>query len=152
MNRFNILCTFLFISIFIIGFVTPVSGHAVYMDVTQNVEIEVFGYHSETDIFSNENIVVYAIDENGEELLYIEDTLDEDGLYTFTPKDGYEEYRIKIYDDWGHQEEATINVKEGGTSPGSSQLSTPIAVFAGFGYLIGLAGVGMLISARRKNN
>ncbi|RQD85861.1 hypothetical protein D5R95_04265, partial [Methanosalsum natronophilum] len=90
MNRFNILCTFLFISIFIIGFVTPVSGHAVYMDVTQNVEIEVFGYHSETDIFSNENIVVYAIDENGEELLYIEDTLDEDGLYTFTPKDGYE--------------------------------------------------------------
>ncbi|AEH61772.1 hypothetical protein Mzhil_1937 [Methanosalsum zhilinae DSM 4017] len=133
-----------------IFFTAPVSAHAVHMDVTQKVEIEVKGYFSEAERMSFGNIAIYTIDEDGSEELYIEDKLNEQGIYTFEPVEGYEEYRIKIYDDWGHQEEATINVEGGaGQLHSSGGFDTVTRIIAGLGYMLGLAGFGMLLSARK---
>ncbi len=128
--------------------VVPASSHAVHLDITQSIEVN--GYFDRNNPMSGGSLEIYLIDENGNEELHIQDDLDENGLYHFSPVHGYEEYRIKIFDDWGHQDEAIINIGSGSSQLySSSGDSMATKIVAGLGYMLGLAGLGMLLSARR---
>ncbi|MDG6243023.1 MAG: hypothetical protein QCH31_01330 [Methanolobus sp.] len=128
--------------------VVPASSHAAHLDVSQSIEVK--GSFDQSNPIPGAIVEIYLIDGQGNEELHIQDNLDNNGLYYFEPVPGYEEYRVKIFDDWGHQSEAVINVGSGSSQLySSSGDSKATKIVAGLGYMLGLAGLGMLISARR---
>ncbi|ATU07565.1 hypothetical protein BKM01_01480 [Methanohalophilus portucalensis] len=130
------------------------SAHSVFMDVVEKSEsnIKVKAYYGGDDPMKNAEVTVYIIDESGE-TLYIEDvSTDTDGFYSFSPEEGQEQYRV-VASDFGHKAEKEIDISSKSSTHSSSGTSSSLplsaGIVAGFGYLAGIAGVGMMISARR---
>ncbi|MFP4654905.1 MAG: hypothetical protein ACLFMM_04415 [Methanohalobium sp.] len=130
------------------------SGHGADMDTEKNIEIQVKGYFDDGSPMDNADLEVYAVMDDSEEL-YIEDSLDNDGIYTFQPEENYDKYRIKIDDGWGHRVEKTIDVtaqqSPDSTSDNDSSATIDNAI-SGLGYLMGLTGIALFISGRKMKN
>ncbi len=82
-----------------------------------------------------------------EEVLY-EGEADENGFLSFTPVEGVNEYKV-IVDQFGHQGEAIVTSAGGSTE--SAELPLFMRIFAGFGYLLGFAGIAMVYTAKKQN-
>nr|WP_321497178.1 carboxypeptidase-like regulatory domain-containing protein [uncultured Methanolobus sp.] len=126
------------------------SAHRVYVQETIT-EIEIKSWFGGGDPMADADVRIYAI-KNGEEELYIEDKTDSDGLYYFTPKLGVSEYRVEVSES-GHKSEETFTLT-GDAVGDTSDAELPLAarIGAGFGYIIGIAGIAMYLSARKSRS
>ena len=93
------------------------------------------------------NVKVYDNESN----LYLEGVTDDKGYFGFPPMSGIEEYTVTVdaVHMPGHKGEIVINLSQtavgaGAGSAGGTELPLYTRIIAGFGYLIGLAGVLML--------
>ncbi|TGC07281.1 carboxypeptidase-like regulatory domain-containing protein [Methanolobus halotolerans] len=125
-----------------------VSAHRVYVQ-EQITEVEIKAWFGGGDPMPNADVSVYAI-KNGEEELYIEDRTDSNGLFYFTPKLGVSEYRVVVSES-GHKSEKTFNLA-GGSAAETENAELPLSasVVAGFGYIIGIAGLALYFSSRKS--
>ncbi|WP_462272245.1 hypothetical protein [Methanohalophilus sp.] len=130
------------------------SAHSVFMDVVEKSDsnIKVKAYYGGGEPMKDAEVNVYAIGENGESLYIEEATTDGNGFYSFSPEEGKDQYRI-VASDFGHRAEKEIDISSKSSAQSSSGASSNLplsaSIVAGFGYLAGIAGVGMMISARR---
>lgn len=83
-----------------------------------------------------------------EELLYEGET-DEDGFLSFTPVEGVTQYHV-VVDQFGHKGDAIVSATGGNNEP--AELPLFMRIFTGFGYLMGLAGIAMVYTAKKGNN
>ncbi|MGM0770299.1 MAG: hypothetical protein ACQESU_01640 [Halobacteriota archaeon] len=83
-----------------------------------------------------------------DEVLYEGET-DENGFLSFAPVEGVEQYHVTV-DQFGHMGEATINAIGGSNEP--AELPLFMRIFTGFGYLLGIAGIAMVYTAKKENN
>ncbi|AKB25632.1 hypothetical protein MSMTP_2163 [Methanosarcina sp. MTP4] len=123
------------------------SAHRVHV-MGQVDSIQVKAWYGGGDPMVDADVEIYTI-RNEEEELYLTGSTDEEGLFYFTPKLGVSEYKVVASAKGGHRGEEIINL-ESGVAPEEDELPLFIRVFAGFGYLTGLAGIGMISSARKK--
>lgn len=148
----------LVISILTMVFVPATSAHSVHMDVIEKStdKIKVKAYYGGGDPMKDAEVNVYLITENDEEP-YIEDkSTDEKGMYSFEPKQGHEVYKV-VASDFGHQVEKKVILESqsSSSSNGSSNssdtdgLPMPARIVSGFGYIAGIAGIGMMANARK---
>ncbi|APH39898.1 hypothetical protein BHR79_05400 [Methanohalophilus halophilus] len=130
------------------------SAHSVFMDVIEKSEsnIKVKAYYGGGDPMKDAEINVYIIGENGESLYIEQATSDANGFYSFIPEEGEDMYKV-VASDFGHRAEKEIDISSKSSTHSSSGTSSNLplsaSIVAGFGYLAGIAGVGMMISARR---
>jgi nickel transport protein len=126
------------------------SAHRVYVQETIT-EVEIKAWFGGGDPMADADVVIYAI-KNGEDELYIEDKTDSDGLLYFTPKLGVSEYRVEVLES-GHKSETTFTLL-GDAVGDTSDAELPLAakIGAGFGYIIGIAGIAMYLSARKAKS
>jgi nickel transport protein len=131
-------------------FMPAASAHRVYVQETIT-EVEVKAWFGGGDPMADAEVTIYAI-KNGEEELYIEDKTDSDGLFYFTPKLGVSEYRIEVLES-GHKTEKTFTLT-GDAVGDTADAELPLAarIGAGFGYIIGVAGIAMYLSARKSKS
>lgn len=118
-----------------------VDAHRLYIDYRiGKVEIESF-YGGGTPC-RDATVRVYT---NQEKLLQ-EGKTDKEGKYSFSPLIGVNEYKIIVESTHlpGHRAERVVNLKSIGVSKGKKEeLPLFSRIIAGFGYLIGIAGVSM---------
>jgi nickel transport protein len=126
------------------------SAHRVYVQETIT-EVEIKAWFGGGDPMADADVAIYAI-KNGEEELYIEDSTDSDGLFYFTPKLGVSEYRVEVLES-GHKSETTFTLT-GDAVGDTAGAELPLAarIGAGFGYIIGIAGIAMYLSARKAKS
>lgn len=146
----------LIITVLCMAFMPIASAHSVHMDVLEksNDEVQIKAYYGGGDPMKDAEVTVYVVTENGEEL-YIEDgSTDKKGMYSFEPDEGHKVYKV-VASDFGHKTEKKISLdtQSSTTSKGSSSdtggLPLSARIVAGFGYLAGIAGVGMMANARK---
>jgi len=133
----------------------PASAHRVIVQ-GQVSEIQIKAYYGggSADPMVDADVVVYAIKGGGEEL-YLTGKTDDTGMFYFAPKLGVSEYRI-VVEATGHMGEETLNLSKGAglteaeQAEAEKEAGLPITgIITGFGYLAGLAGIAMLITARK---
>ena len=131
----------------------PASAHRVIVQ-GQVSEIQIKAYYGggSADPMVDADVVVYAIKGDGEEL-YETGKTDDAGMYYFVPKIGVSEYRV-VVEATGHRGEETVNLSKGAGLTEAEQAEAekegalPITgMIAGLGYLAGLAGIAMIITA-----
>lgn len=136
--RNKLLFSFL-MSLMILALMPPIaSAHSVYVDWDYG-EIEVEAYYGGGGAMKNADVKVYIVREEKEEL-YRTGKTDENGIFNFTPKPGFDNYRVEVGKE-GHQDSLEINLEEG--SPEESSVPLYRRIAAGFGYLLGLAGIAI---------
>ncbi len=133
----------------------PASAHRVIVQ-GQVSEIQIKAYYGggSADPMVDADVEIYAIKGDGEEL-YLTGKTDDAGMYYFQPLIGVSEYRV-VVEATGHSGEETVNLSEGAGLTEAEQAEAekegalPITgIITGFGYLAGLAGIAMLITARK---
>jgi nickel transport protein len=115
-------------------------------------EIQIKAYFGGGDAtpMADANVEIYAI-RDGQEELYLTGKADADGMYYFPPKIGVSEYRA-VVEESGHKGEETVNLAEGAGLAETEQEEEGLPLtqmIAGFGYLAGLAGIAMILTARK---
>jgi nickel transport protein len=123
----------------------PASAHRVYVK-EQVTGVQVKAWYGGGDPMAGANVEIYANTTNGEEL-YLKDKTDEKGIFQFKPKLGVSGYRV-VVEATGHRAEKTFNLL-GGSGQEAAELPLFARVLAGFGYLAGLAGIAMILAARK---
>ncbi len=123
----------------------PASAHRVYVK-EQVTGVQVKAWYGGGDPMAGANVEIYANTTNGEEL-YLKDKTDEKGIFQFKPKLGVSGYRV-VVEATGHRAEKTFNLMSG-SGQEAAELPLFARVLAGFGYLAGLAGIGMFFAARK---
>ena len=123
----------------------PVSAHRVYVK-EQVTGVQVKAWYGGGDPMADADVEVYANTTNGEEL-YLKDKTDEKGIFRFEPKLGVSGYRV-VVEATGHSAEKTFNLM-GGSGQEAAELPLFAKALTGFGFLAGLAGVGMFFAARK---
>ena len=126
--------------------VPAVSAHRAFVGEIMEDEVRLKAWYEGGDPMNEASVKVYAI-EDGKEELYLEGLTDEEGVYSFEPKDEAAEYRV-IVEQLGHRAKTKIDL-EGPSSQEEAELPLYARIIAGFGYLLGLAGAGMIYSARK---
>ncbi|RZN13472.1 MAG: carboxypeptidase regulatory-like domain-containing protein [Methanosarcinales archaeon] len=134
-----ILCTALCLS--------PASAHRVYVREQVN-EVQIKAWYGGGAPMAYADVTIYANSTNGEEL-YLEGATDENGIFHFTPRIGISKYRV-VVEATGHRAEEMFDLMGGGSQE-TAELPLFARMLAGFGYLAGLAGIGMLLAARKLN-
>ncbi|MEA1865329.1 MAG: hypothetical protein U9N46_09080 [Euryarchaeota archaeon] len=139
-------------------FVCPVaSAHRVIVQ-GQVSEIQIKAYYGGggADPMVDADVEIYAI-RDGQEELYREGKTNDAGMYYFPPKIGVSEYRA-VVEATGHMGEETVNLTEGAglteaeQEEAEDEAKLPLKdMLAGFGYLAGIAGIAMIIAARKMN-
>jgi nickel transport protein len=133
----------------------PASAHRVIVQGRVS-EIQVKAYFGGGDAapMADANVEIYAI-KDGQEELYLTGKADADGMFYFAPKIGVSEYRA-VVEATGHKGEETVNLAEGAgiteaeQAEAEKEAGLPITgIITGFGYLAGLAGIAMIITARK---
>ncbi len=133
----------------------PASAHRVIVRGQVN-EIQIRAYFGggSADPMAYADVEIYAI-KNGQEELYKTGETDENGMFYFAPKIGVFEYRA-VVEATGHRGEEWVNLTEGAgiteaeQEEAEEEAGLPLAqMIAGFGYLIGLAGIAMILTARK---
>jgi nickel transport protein len=106
-------------------------------------EIEIESYFGGGSPCRDANVTVYDNEGN----LYREGNTDEEGKFGFPPKIGMEEYKVVVEAVHmpGHKAEKVINLSQEAAGAGGMGTEMPLytRAIAGFGYLIGIAGVAM---------
>jgi len=123
----------------------PASAHRVYVKEQVN-EVQIKAWFGGGEPMAHADVMIYANSTSGEEL-YLEGTTDEEGMYYFKPKLGVSGYRV-VVEVTGHRAEQEFDLAGGGSQE-PAEIPLYMRIVAGFGYLIGLAGIGMLFAARK---
>jgi len=146
----RVLSLILLIAIIGMMFIPAASAHRVYL-MEQVKEVEIKAWYGGGDPMAGADIVIYT-NRSGERELYLEGTTDDNGLYYFSPQLGVTQYEA-VVSQTGHQAEKTFYLTGSAATddgaPMDVELPLPTRIFAGFGYLAGLAGIGMIITARK---
>jgi nickel transport protein len=128
----------------------PASAHRVIVQ-GQVSEIQIKAYYGGggADPMVDADVEIYAIKGDGEEL-YKTGKTDDAGMFYFAPKIGVSEYRAEV-SSLGHGGKETVNLSKGaGITEAEKEGALPITgIITGFGYLAGLAGIAMIITARK---
>jgi nickel transport protein len=155
MKTIRILLVLALLLILCMALVPLASAHRVIVQ-GQVSEIQIKAYYGggSADPMTDADVEIHAIKGGGEEL-YLTGKTDDAGMYYFPPKLGVSEYRV-VVDATGHRGEETVNLAEGAgiteaeQAEAEKEAGLPITgIIAGFGYLAGLAGIAMLITARK---
>jgi len=120
------------------------SAHRVYIQ-EQITEVQIRTWYGGGTPMVDADVEIFSI-KDGEEKLYLEGKTDKDGMFYFAPKLGVSEYRV-VVSATGHRTEKMIDMA-GGVQE-EAELPLSMRILAGFGYLAGLAGIGMILSARK---
>ncbi|HJH30878.1 MAG TPA: hypothetical protein C5S50_01490 [Methanosarcinaceae archaeon] len=121
------------------------SAHRVYIK-EQIKEVQIWTYYGGGTPMVDADVEIYSI-KDGQEELYLEGMTDQDGMFYFEPKLGVSQYRT-IVSATGHSTDKKIDLA-GGIQQEEAELPLFMRMFVGFGYLAGLAGIGMLFAARK---
>ena len=128
----------------------PASAHRVIVQ-GQVSEIQIKAYYGggAATPMADGDVEIYAI-KDGQEELYLTGKTDDAGMFYFAPKIGVSEYRVAV-EATGHKGEETVNLAEGaGITEAEKEAGLPVTgIITGFGYLAGLAGIAMIITARK---
>lgn len=122
--------------------ISVASAHRMHVVHTLS-ELEIEAYFGGGAPVQDAEVTVY--DKGGN--LYLEGTTDEEGKFLFPPKIGMDEYKVVVNATHmpGHKGETTINLGQDVAEAGGTGAEMPLYsnIIAGFGYLIGIAGVAM---------
>ena len=121
-----------------------VDAHRIYVDVNSQI-IEIEAYYGDGKPAQNADITVYKA--NGE--VYLVNKTDEDGKFRFEVKDVDTEYLTIVVEQLGHKSEVKVGTGVEGDS--GEEMPLYLRVIAGFGYLLGLAGIACLYIAWKRN-
>jgi len=133
----------------------PASAHRVIVQ-GQVSEIQIKAYYGggAAAPMADADVEIYAIKDVQEEL-YLTGKTDDAGMFYFAPKIGVSEYRVAV-EAAGHKGEETVNLAEGAgiteaeQAEAEKEAGLPVTgIITGFGYLAGLAGIAMIITARK---
>lgn len=117
------------------------SAHRIYLDVVQQT-ITVEAYYGDGKAARNADITVYTADGD----IYLKGVTDEDGRFSFDIMEGVdsENFTVEV-EQVGHKDSVTIG--SGSVAGGTDEPFLPFQAIAGFGYLLGLAGIASLYSS-----
>ncbi|MEA1869973.1 MAG: hypothetical protein U9N09_07520 [Euryarchaeota archaeon] len=155
MKTIRILLVLALLLILCTALVPLASAHRVIVQ-GQVSEIQVKAYYGggSADPMVDADVEIYAI-KDGQEELYLTDKTNDSGMYYFAPELGVSEYRV-VVEATGHRGEETVNLSEGAgiteaeQAEAEKEAGLPITgIITGFGYLAGLAGIAMIITARK---
>ncbi len=136
---------FFVLAIFLIVFgAGTVSAHRIYVDVNSQI-IEIEAYYGDGKPAQNADVTVYK--SNGE--VYLTNKTDENGKFKFDVKDVDSDYLTIEVEQLGHKSDVKIGT--GVESDSSDEMPLYIRVIAGFGYLMGMAGIACLYLAWKRN-
>ena len=136
----------IFIFIAVLLLLQPVEAHRLHVIYKIN-EIEIQAYYSGGLPCRDANVKVY--DDNGN--LHAQGVTDSQGKFRFPAKVGTKEYRVVVEAVHmpGHKAEITINLTQSVDLKKEMPLYSKI--LAGFGYLLGLAGIAMIYVSWKKS-
>lgn len=140
----------LFALILILCMASNASAHRVIVK-PQISEIEIRAYYGggSADPMAYADVEIYATEDGQEETEPgITGETNEGGVFCFPHKKYASEYRI-VVETTGHRGEETFNIAEGAESEDDEEGLPLTQMIAGFGYLTGLAGIAMLLTARK---
>jgi nickel transport protein len=127
---------------FIFALIAPVTAHNMDL-IYKTKEIEVFVEFEGGSVAREAKVKVFDPAGN----LYVEGTTDENGTFSFEP--GKEGGKWKITAEHsGHKETVLMEGSEV-QSGGSIELPLYTRIAAGFGYLIGIAGIALIFISRK---
>ncbi len=133
----------------------PTSAHRVIVQ-GQVSEIQIRAYFGggSADPMAYADVEIYAV-RGGQEELYKTGKTNDTGMYYFQPLIGVSEYRA-VVEATGHRGEEWVNLTEGAgiteaeQEEAEDEAGLPLTgIIAGFGYLTGLAGIAMFLTARK---
>lgn len=123
-----------------------VPAHRAFVGEVVDNEVRLKAWYEGGDPINEAPVKVYAADD-GKDVLYLEGITDEDGFYSFEPEPGVTAYKV-VVEQMGHR--AKMNIDLGSSDqPQEAELPLYARIVAGFGYLLGLAGAGMLYASRK---
>ena len=131
------------------------SAHRVIVQ-GQVSEIQIKAYYGGggADPMVDADVEIYAI-RDGQEELYKTGKTDDAGMYYFQPLIGVSEYWA-VVEATGHSGGEWVNLTEGAGLTEAEQAEAekegalPVTgIIAGFGYLLGIVGIAMLLKARK---
>jgi len=133
----------------------PASAHRVIVrGAVHEIEIRAYYGGGSADPMAYADVEVYAV-RDGQEELYKTGETDENGMFYFPPEIGVSEYRA-VVEATGHRGEEWVNLTEGAgiteaeQEEADEEAGLPLSqMIAGFGYLAGLAGIAMILTARK---
>ena len=134
--------------------IAPVSAHKAFVGAfltgDADDEVQIKAWYEGGMPMANAATTIYTVEDDVKEV-YLEGFTDDQGFFTFEPEYKVTTYSIKV-EQTGHRAKMDLDL-EGGVSSGSSGEELPLfaRIIAGFGYLTGLAGLGMIYTARRMN-
>ena len=156
MKTIRILLVLALLLILCMALICPLaSAHRVIVQ-GQVSEIQVKAYYGggSADPMVDADVEIYTI-KDGQEELYLTGKTDDAGMYYFPPKIGVSEYRA-VVEATGHKGEETVNLAEGAgiteaeQAEAEKEAGLPVTgIITGFGYLAGLAGIAMILVARK---
>ena len=128
------------------------SAHRVIIKPQIN-EIQIRAYYGggSANPMAYADVEIYTTEDGQEEMEpSITGETDEEGMFFFPHKKYVSEYRI-VVEATGHRGEEMFNITEGAESEEeeSEEGLLPTQMITGFGYLTGLAGIAMLLTARK---
>jgi len=134
--------------------ICPVSAHKAFIGAfltgDSDGEVMVRAWYEGGVPMADAKTTVYVVDD-GEQETYLEGVTDDQGFFTFEPEYKKTQYTIKV-EQAGHRANMDLDL-ENSASAGSTAAELPLfaKIIAGFGYLIGLAGIAMMYQAHKIN-
>lgn len=134
--------------------IAPVSAHKAFVGAfltgDADDEVQIKAWYEGGMPMADAEVTIYTVEDDVQEV-YLEGVTDDQGFFTFEPEYKVTTYAIKV-EQTGHRAKMDLDL-EGGVSTGSTGEELPLfaRIIAGFGYLTGLAGLGMIYTARRMN-
>jgi nickel transport protein len=148
MKKTGILTIAVLLSLLLVGLFTPPTpamAHHMYLTY-KTKEIEVLVEFEGGSVAQEARVIVYSPDG----AVYVEGVTDENGKFSFEP--GEMEGRWKIVSEHtGHKKTVLLEGSEIVESGGGPELPVYTRIAAGFGYLVGIAGIALLIMSRKKS-
>ncbi|UEC41953.1 MAG: hypothetical protein METHAR1v1_190007 [Methanothrix sp.] len=118
------------------------AGHRMLIGYTvEEVGISVF--YDDGTAAAGANVMVY----DGDDLI-AEGAADSRGVYRFRPEGRRIDDLVFVSSSVGHR--AEIRIGTPGAQAPPPEIPTSMKVLAGFGYLLGIAGVSMIYASRKK--
>lgn len=127
---------------------SPVASHRVHTN-WEIGEVEIKAWYGGGEPMADADVKVF-INQSGEQVVYEEGKTDENGVFAFSPKVGINNYTAEV-GSTGHKGELKINLAESPSSGEEQELPLYMRIAAGFGYLLGLAGVALAYTSWKKS-
>lgn len=149
MRKRSIFLPFLVVGFLVILTTFPtVSGHSVQTD-WEIGRLKVTAWYGGGDPMKDAIVKVYT-SYSGTNELYENGKMNENGVFFFTPKARIEDYKVIVQSPGGHKDDLTINLGDKSVEGDGSEMPLYTRIAAGFGYLIGLAGIAFGYLGWRK--